>query len=151
MSFWYFGRDSDERRSLAAISNHLPALLLFILGLILVGLEIFVLPGFGACGIFGILCMLAGLGLVTLDRIPETGAEWGNLGLKVSQYLFALMGALAHRVWCGNEPRWGLALVWKRPATNPKRQRGKRRNLARASGWCGVCPLSLSMLFLRRL
>jgi membrane-bound ClpP family serine protease len=70
------------------------ALLLFLLGLVLVGIEIFVLPGFGACGIFGILCMLAGLGLVTLDRVPQTGAEWGNLGVKVSQYLFAMMGAI---------------------------------------------------------
>jgi membrane-bound serine protease (ClpP class) len=71
------------------------ALLLFLMGLVLVGLEIFVLPGFGACGIFGILCMLAGLGLVTLDKIPETGTEWGTLGVKVSQYLFAMMGAVA--------------------------------------------------------
>ena len=70
------------------------ALLLFLLGLVLVGIEIFVLPGFGACGIFGILCMLAGLGLVTLDKIPESGTEWGNLGVKVSQYLFAMMGAM---------------------------------------------------------
>jgi membrane-bound ClpP family serine protease len=71
------------------------ALLLFLLGLVLVGLEIFVLPGFGACGIFGILCMLAGLGLVTLDKIPQTPAEWSNLGVRVSQYLFAMMGAMA--------------------------------------------------------
>jgi membrane-bound ClpP family serine protease len=70
------------------------ALLLFLLGLFLIGLEIFVIPGFGAPGIFGILCMLAGLGLVTLDRIPETTAEWSNLGFRVSQYLFALMGAI---------------------------------------------------------
>jgi membrane-bound serine protease (ClpP class) len=69
------------------------ALLLFLMGLVLIGLEIFVLPGFGACGIFGVLCMLAGLGLVTLEKIPETGSEWGNLGRKVSHYLFAMMGA----------------------------------------------------------
>ena len=70
------------------------ALLLFMMGLVLVGIEIFVLPGFGACGIFGILCMLAGLGLVTLDKIPETGSEWVGLGVRVSQYLFAMMGAM---------------------------------------------------------
>jgi membrane-bound ClpP family serine protease len=71
------------------------ALLLFLLGLVLVGLEIFVLTGFGACGIFGIICMLAGLGLVTLDRVPQTGTEWVLLGVKVSQYLFAMMGSMA--------------------------------------------------------
>ena len=70
------------------------ALLLFLLGLVLVGIEIFVLPGFGACGIFGILCMLAGLGLVTVDKIPETGQEWGTLGFRVGRYLFAMMGAM---------------------------------------------------------
>jgi membrane-bound ClpP family serine protease len=70
------------------------ALLLFLLGLVLIGLEIFVLPGFGACGVCGILCMLAGLGLVTLDRVPQTGADWGNLGVKVSEYMFAMMGSL---------------------------------------------------------
>jgi membrane-bound ClpP family serine protease len=70
------------------------ALLLFLLGLVLIGIEIFVLPGFGACGIFGILCMLAGLGLVTVDKVPQTGQEWGTLGIRVSRYLFAMMGAM---------------------------------------------------------
>jgi len=84
--FWSQSRFSGQ--------TFVQALLLFLLGLALVGIEIFVLPGFGACGIFGILCMLAGLGLVTLDRVPQTGAEWGILGVKVSQYLFAMMGAM---------------------------------------------------------
>jgi membrane-bound ClpP family serine protease len=59
----------------------------------LVGLEIFVLPGFGAPGIFGIMCMLAGLGLVTFERVPQTSDEWGLLGVKVSQYMFGMIGA----------------------------------------------------------
>jgi membrane-bound ClpP family serine protease len=71
------------------------ALLLFVLGLVLIGLEIFVLPGFGAPGIFGVLCMLAGLGLVTFDKVPQTGDEWAGLGMKVSHYLFAMIGAFA--------------------------------------------------------
>jgi membrane-bound serine protease (ClpP class) len=83
--FWAQSRFSGETFVLA--------LLLFILGLALVGLEIFVLPGFGAPGIFGILCMLAGLGLATFERVPETSAEWGGLGVKVSQYLFGMIGA----------------------------------------------------------
>jgi membrane-bound ClpP family serine protease len=70
------------------------ALLLFLLGLVLVGTEIFVLPGFGAPGIFGILSMLAGLALVTFDRLPESGAEWGQLGWRVLMYLLAMLGAL---------------------------------------------------------
>ncbi len=70
------------------------ALLLFLLGLVLVGIEIFVLPGFGAPGLFGILSMLAGLALVTFDRLPESGAEWGQLGWRVLLYLLAMLGAL---------------------------------------------------------
>jgi len=83
--FWAHSKFSGQTFSLA--------LLLFLLGLVLVGVEIFVLPGFGACGIFGIMCMLAGLGLVTLDRVPETGSEWAKLGEKVSIYMFAMMGS----------------------------------------------------------
>jgi len=31
MSFWYFGRDGDGRRSLDSTSSHLPAVVLFLL------------------------------------------------------------------------------------------------------------------------
>lgn len=83
--FWAQSRFSGETFVLA--------LLLFILGLVLVGLEIFVLPGFGAPGIFGVLCMLAGLGLVTFEKIPQSSEEWGGLGMKVSQYLMGMIGS----------------------------------------------------------
>ncbi|MBN9120181.1 MAG: hypothetical protein J0I06_13630 [Planctomycetes bacterium] len=84
--FWSQSRFSGEMFVLA--------LLLFILGLVLVGLEIFVLPGFGVCGICGILFMLAGLGLVTLEKVPQNTADWVGFGERVSYYLFALMGAM---------------------------------------------------------
>lgn len=84
--FWSQSRFSGEMFVLA--------LLLFLLGLVLVGLEIFVLPGFGVCGISGIAFMLAGLGLVTLDRVPQNSAEWVSFGVRISTYLFAMMGAL---------------------------------------------------------
>jgi len=83
--FWAQSRFSGEMFVLA--------LLLFLMGLVLIALEIFVLPGFGAPGIFGILCMLAGLGLVTFEKIPATPDEWVSLGVKVSQYMFGLMGS----------------------------------------------------------
>ncbi|MFM8274369.1 MAG: NfeD family protein [Gemmata sp.] len=84
--FWSQSRFSGEMFVLA--------LLLFLLGLVLVGLEIFVLPGFGVCGISGILFMLAGLGLVTLERVPQNTAEWVGFGERLAYYLFAMMGAL---------------------------------------------------------
>jgi len=83
--FWSQSRFSGEMFVLA--------LLLFILGLVLVALEIFVLPGFGAPGIIGILCMLSGLGLVTMERVPQTANEWGLLGVKISQYMLGMIGS----------------------------------------------------------
>src|SRR5207249_1515318 len=65
--FWAQSRFSGEMFVLA--------LLLFMLGLVLIALEIFVLPGFGAPGIIGILCMLAGLALVTLEKLPTNTGE----------------------------------------------------------------------------
>ena len=85
--FWAQSRFSGETFVLA--------MLLFLLGLVLVGLEIFVLPGFGAPGVMGILCMLSGLALVTLDKLPSSADEWSGLGVRASTYLFAMVGAFA--------------------------------------------------------
>jgi membrane-bound ClpP family serine protease len=52
------------------------AVLLFLLGLVLIGIEIFLLPGLGVTGISGILLVLAGLGLATIERLPQTSGEW---------------------------------------------------------------------------
>ncbi len=71
--------------------------LLFILGLVLVLLEVFVLPGFGVPGVVGIAFMLGALALATVGAtdgpLPSTTAEWTRLGGKMGQYLFAMIGA----------------------------------------------------------
>ena len=73
--------------------------LLFILGLVLVLMEVFVLPGFGVAGIAGIVLMLSALGLATVGLadggLPSSGDDWVRLGSKMSQYLFGLMGSVA--------------------------------------------------------
>ncbi len=69
------------------------AILLFILGLTLLAMEIFVLPGFGVCGICGVGLMLSGLGLVTLEKVPTNMSEGVGLALRMSYFLFALIGA----------------------------------------------------------
>jgi membrane-bound ClpP family serine protease len=68
---------------------------IFVLGLVLILLEVFVIPGFGAPGVLGILFMLAGLALATMDSIPQTAAGWGQFGFRISQFLFTLFGAFA--------------------------------------------------------
>lgn len=68
--------------------------LIFLLGLVLMLLEVFVIPGFGVAGILGILFMLGGIGLATFDRIPQSGEEWMLFGTRVTQYVGALFGAV---------------------------------------------------------
>src|SRR5262249_38499916 len=69
--------------------------LLFVLGLILIGLEIFVLPGFGVTGISGIALMIVSLALVTLEKMPESSSDWLDLGARLSTFGISLVAAIA--------------------------------------------------------
>jgi membrane-bound ClpP family serine protease len=71
------------------------AVLLFVLGLILIGLEIFVLPGFGITGISGIVLIIVSLALVTLEKMPETSGDWLDLGARLSTFGISLVAAIA--------------------------------------------------------
>jgi membrane-bound ClpP family serine protease len=73
-------------------------ILLFVLGLILVGLEIFVFPGVGVLGFSGIALMLGSLALVTLVKKPETSREWFDLGVTVTTLGLSLVGAVVGAV-----------------------------------------------------
>lgn len=68
--------------------------LLFILGLILILLEVFVLPGIGAAGICGVLCMLVALGLVTFNEIPSTTDGWIKFGGRIATYLVGMIASV---------------------------------------------------------
>jgi membrane-bound ClpP family serine protease len=70
------------------------AILLFILGLILIGVEVFLLPGFGVTGICGILLIIVSLGLATLDKKPETSHEWMQFGQSLGTVVLGLLGAV---------------------------------------------------------
>ena len=70
------------------------ALLLFVLGLALIGLEVFVLPGFGVCGISGIILVLVSLGLVAYGHWPRTTEEWVGFGHKLSPFGISMLGSL---------------------------------------------------------
>lgn len=58
------------------------ALLLFILGIVLLGVEVFILPGFGVTGVAGIVLMLLGLSLLLVKEWPESQADYERLGVK---------------------------------------------------------------------
>jgi membrane-bound serine protease (ClpP class) len=71
------------------------AVLFFLLGLLLLGLEIFVVPGFGIFGISGVGLILFGLALATVERMPQSPADWGVLGTSIVKFGLALVGAIA--------------------------------------------------------
>ncbi|MBI2805076.1 MAG: hypothetical protein HYX68_08860 [Planctomycetes bacterium] len=56
------------------------AILLFLLGLVFLGLEVFVVPGLGFSGVAGAGLMFVGLLLVTLDHWPRDQEDWTDFG-----------------------------------------------------------------------
>lgn len=86
--------------SFSYLSGHLIALaiLLFLLGLVLIAVEIFVLPGFGFVGISGIVIMVLGLGLATLERMPQSSGEWVSFGGTLSQFGIGFVAAVVGAV-----------------------------------------------------
>ena len=69
------------------------AIMLFLLGLALVGVEIFLVPGFGVTGVSGILLILSGLVLAGLDKAPESASDWVALVYQLLQYGLTMAGA----------------------------------------------------------
>jgi membrane-bound serine protease (ClpP class) len=70
------------------------AFLLFLLGLILIGLEIFVIPGFGITGISGIILVLGSIGLVAYGHWPRSNEEWIGYGQALGPFTLAMVGAI---------------------------------------------------------
>ena len=62
------------------------AIALFVLGLLMLGIEIFVLPGFGVMGIGGTVLILASLGLATMEKAPSSADEWVEFGKTLVRY-----------------------------------------------------------------
>ena len=78
-------------------------ILLFVLGLILIALEIFVIPGFGVAGISGIVLVVASLAFAMIDNAELL--RWdGTLNLKpllrpVASVIFSITAAVFGSVW----------------------------------------------------
>ena len=76
-------------------------LLIIVLGLVLLGFEVFVIPGFGIAGISGFIFIAIGLVLSLQDFVlPKPSMPWQtgiftkNIILVVGSYLFAVVGVL---------------------------------------------------------
>jgi membrane-bound ClpP family serine protease len=81
------------------------AILLFMLGLVFLGIEIFVVPGLCFSGVAGAGLLFISLLLVTLHHWPSDAEEWKNLG--------TTFGSLA--IAMGLAAAGALALTWSLP------------------------------------
>ena len=66
---------------------------MFVLGLLLIGVEVFILPGTGVCGISGALLTVGGLALVAFGHWPQTTEDWMGFGQKLGPFGIGILVA----------------------------------------------------------
>ncbi|MGP0593120.1 NfeD family protein [Nitrospira sp. T9] len=112
------------------------------LGLILVGLEIFVIPGFGIAGILGIMALMGGLGLSLIG----TGATWDSMLSALGQVAFSILVAIiATLILLRYFPRlpYGRRLILE---TNLQAQEGYESSPEADHRWLGKQGIAMSDL-----
>src|SRR5262249_20270879 len=89
------------------LAGHLTmlAVLLFLLGLVLIGVEVFLIPAFGVTGASGIVLVIGILARAALVKKPETTQEWVDFGTTLSQFGVSMIAAVVA----------ALALAWYLP------------------------------------
>jgi membrane-bound serine protease (ClpP class) len=120
----------------------LEELLLVGLGLILVGVEIFLIPGFGIAGILGIMALIGGLGMSLIG----TGATWDSvlaaLGRVSLSILVAIVATLALLRYFPRLP-FGRRLILE---TNLQATEGYESSPAADHRWLGKQGMAVSDL-----
>jgi membrane-bound serine protease (ClpP class) len=75
------------------------AIFLFLLGLVLLAVEVFVIPGFGFTGVGGVVLMFLGLLLMMLEHWPVEQEDWKDFGATfgtlAASAVLAVIGAFA--------------------------------------------------------
>jgi len=74
-------------------------ILVILVGVVLLALELFVIPGFGVAGIVGIICLIYGLVMTFVGPDGGTGLSktegwWGNLRTGLATVVSAMAGAI---------------------------------------------------------
>ncbi len=77
----------------------------FILGIILIAVEIFVIPGFGVAGILGILFIFSGLVLSLINNIDFEfrHVELRNVGIAITTVVLGIFGGFILALYFGNK------------------------------------------------
>ncbi len=80
-------------------------IIIFIVGLILLAIEIFVIPGFGVTGILGIIFILGGLVLSLLNNVnfDFKDVEMSGVGVAVSTVILGVFGGFVLALFLGNK------------------------------------------------
>lgn len=78
-------------------------IVVFIVGVILIAVEIFVIPGFGVPGVLGILFVFSGLILSLIDNVnfDFEGVETSGLGTAVATVTFGIFGGFILSLYLG--------------------------------------------------
>jgi membrane-bound serine protease (ClpP class) len=122
------------------------AVFLFILGLAMIAIEIFVVPGLTFVGLAGIVLVIGSLGLVTLDRWPTTTVEWIGLGSTLTTFALSLVaaviGAICLTYYLPSIP-YASRLVLKPPADDQPQAESIAAVPARLLGAVGVAVTTL--------
>lgn len=79
-------------------------ILVFIVGIILVALEIFVIPGFGVAGILGVLLIFGGLILSLIDNVKFNfeNVDLLRVGVAVTTVVLGVFGGFVLSLYLGN-------------------------------------------------
>ncbi|MCR4827894.1 MAG: S49 family peptidase [Bacteroidales bacterium] len=80
-------------------------ILLFVAGIVLLIVEFFVIPGFGVCGVLGIICIVAGL---VFSLVGNVGFDFSHLpgGVILNRLMIVLLSlsvALPLSIWLGKK------------------------------------------------
>jgi membrane-bound ClpP family serine protease len=138
--FWSQAQDSELT---------LLAVLLFILGVLLIGVEIFLLPGFGVTGISGILLVIGGLGLATMNKLPQSSQDWSTFGMNMMQFALAMIGgtiaALFVARYLPNIP-YANRLMLRAPADAPEADEPILPGAAQAAALLGAIGVATTVL-----
>lgn len=79
-------------------------IVVFIVGVILIALEIFVIPGFGVAGILGVSFMFIGLVLSLINNVDFNfeGVELNGVGVAVATVFLGILGGFILSLYLGN-------------------------------------------------
>jgi membrane-bound serine protease (ClpP class) len=83
-------------------------MILFVIGIILIMVEIFAIPGFGVAGVAGIIAMVTGLTLSLVDNVVFENPEFSGEGLgllmrALSLVLVAMLFGLIFSLWAARK------------------------------------------------